>query len=109
VCTSITSLKRLEIVVEFPDQMKFLQTDQSAVNPPLPSLQEIFIKNMRGSDYTNNLSFCRIYSSIRRTRENLKVFCVEDCAVNHLVVCGVAPHGDEFYGSFASPNFLVPA
>ncbi|KAF9370218.1 hypothetical protein BGX21_005637, partial [Mortierella sp. AD011] len=94
VCTSITSLKRFEIVVEFPNQVEFPQTGQSTVYPPLPSLQEIITKNTRGRDYTNNLRFLEdILFYPKDKRKPQGVFCVEGCAVNHLVVCGVAPHG----------------
>ncbi|KAF9151096.1 hypothetical protein BGX20_005500, partial [Mortierella sp. AD010] len=85
VLTSITGFAHLEVAVGFPDEIEFLHADQSAVEPPLPSLQEIIFKDTRGDDYANNLRFCRIYSPIPRTRTNLKMFCVEGCAVNPLI------------------------
>ncbi|KAF9993158.1 hypothetical protein BGZ80_008254, partial [Entomortierella chlamydospora] len=83
---SLASLRHLEIVVEFPNEIEFLQRDESAIDLPLPSLEAIFIKHLRHSDQTRGLIFSRLYSHILRTRTNLKTFSVEGEDINPVCI-----------------------
>ncbi|KAF9358544.1 hypothetical protein BGX26_001488 [Mortierella sp. AD094] len=82
----LVSLRHLEIVVEFPDEIEFLQEDEFAVDLPLPSLKAIILKHLHRSDRASSLIFFRVYSHILRTRANLKAFSVEGEDINPLCV-----------------------
>ncbi|KAF9993022.1 hypothetical protein BGZ80_008309, partial [Entomortierella chlamydospora] len=85
VLTSIASLRCLEVTVDAPEEIEFLQADESTVDLLLTSLDTVIIIHTHRGAHASSPGFCKIYKSILSSRPNLKRFCVEGADVNPLL------------------------
>ncbi|KAF9168979.1 hypothetical protein BGX20_010969, partial [Mortierella sp. AD010] len=69
-----------------PEEIEFLQADESTVDLPLASLDTVIIIHTHRGAPASSPGFCKIYRSILNSRPNLKRFCVEGADVNPLLV-----------------------
>ncbi|KAF9158500.1 hypothetical protein BGX20_003366, partial [Mortierella sp. AD010] len=84
--TSIATLRCLEVAFDAPEEIEFLQADESTVDPPLASLDAVITIHTHRGAPTSSSDFCKIYGSIPSSGSNFKRFCIEGADVGPLLV-----------------------